>query len=337
MSHESLDPDAQELAEDAAEWLSVLECGSAEDRIVFVAWLKKSLDHVEAILQMMELDAALSTVLPPKPLAPQMESEQHSKSVETERGSICPPQKELNTYRRAIVQMLLQRHIDRDSAEDLFQELWVQVLEDNRIELLADPGKLSGYLYRAARERVVAFRRSGLSWVGGHRPSSTGRWEVEELSPLEEGLGHRQLVRCTRDLMFRTPVSPDRRVLERLFLHPEPDREARRSISYTDTELENTVWRARVLFSAIVRERGVNLSDPESRRAKDVQTAALYVAGALASRLEERAFELRMVLSPRCAAEVDIWRALKRGLTHVERRRDGPALTSVSKSAARTR
>ena len=47
----------------------------------------------------------------------------------------------------------------------------------------------------------------------------------------------------------------------------------------------------------------------------------MHVAGALASRLEERAFEPKMVLSPRCATEVEIWRAPKRRMVHVERRR----------------
>lgn len=334
MSHESLDTDATELAEDAAEWLAILESASDEDRIVFVAWLKKSPEHVEAILRMMELDEALSVVLPRKSV-PQVEPERYPAASEAERESIRPRQKELDTYRRAIVQMFLQRHIDRDSAEDLFQELWVHVLEDNRIEILAEPDKLGRYLYRAARERVIAFRRSGLSWVGGHRPSSTGRWEAEEPSPLEENLGHRQLVRCVRDLMFRAAVWPDRRVLEHLFLRPEPDRETRQSVSFTDNELGEAVWRARQLFAEIVRERGVNLRDPEARHVKEVQMAALYVAGALASKLEERTFELRMVVSPRCTAEVDIWRALKRGMVHVERRREGPALTPISTSAAR--
>ena len=336
MSHEALDMDARELTEDAAEWLSILEHGSEEDRIVFVAWLKKSPEHVEAILGMMELDEALSVVLPRKSV-PDVEPEHNPTIGETERESIRPPQKELDTYRRAIVQMLLQRHIDRDSAEDLFQELWVQVLEDNRIEILANSDKLSRYLYTAARERVLALRRTGLSWVGNHRPSSTGRWEVEEPSPLEESLGHRQLVRCARDLMFRTPGSPDRKVLERLFLHPEPDRDGRQPPGFTNTELGEALWRARHLFAEIVRDRGVPLKDPEARHAKEVQTAALYVASALASKLEERAFELRMVLSQRCAAEVDIWRALRRGMAQVERRREGPALSSTSTSAARTR
>lgn len=48
----------------------------------------------------------------------------------------------------------------------------------------------------------------------------------------------------------------------------------------------------------------------------------MYVAGALSSKMEVRAFELKMMLSPRCATEVDVWRALKRGMVHVERRRE---------------
>jgi DNA-directed RNA polymerase specialized sigma24 family protein len=318
MSHESLDTDPRELAEDAAEWLAVLQNASGEDRTVFVAWLKKSPQHVDAILRMMELDAALSVFLP---RIPDVEPGQSPTMHETATESPHPPPKELDTYRRAIVQMLLQRRIDQDSAEELFQELWLQVLEDNRIEILADSNKLSSYLYRAARERIVAFRRSGLSWVGGHRPSSTGLWQAEDPSPLEESLGSRQLARCARDLMFRAPVSPDRRVLECLFLHPAPSPDACRPLNFTDIELGQVVWRARQLFAEIVRQRGVTLGDPEIRHAKEVQRAAMYVAGALASKLEERAFELKMVLSPRCAAEVDIWRALKRGMVHVERRR----------------
>ena len=71
MSHQTLDldTDARDVAEDAAEWLSILECGSDEDRAVFVAWLKKSPEHVEAVLHMMELDEALSIALPRKSVA----------------------------------------------------------------------------------------------------------------------------------------------------------------------------------------------------------------------------------------------------------------------------
>ena len=63
MSHEPLDESAREVAEEAAEWLAVLENGSAEDRAVFVAWLKKAPQHLEEMLYMTDLDAALSVLL----------------------------------------------------------------------------------------------------------------------------------------------------------------------------------------------------------------------------------------------------------------------------------
>jgi hypothetical protein len=59
VSDEATDGKVRELAEDAAEWLSTLENATPEDRTVFISWLKKSPKHVEEILRMMELDAAL--------------------------------------------------------------------------------------------------------------------------------------------------------------------------------------------------------------------------------------------------------------------------------------
>jgi hypothetical protein len=163
MSQQPLDTDARELAEDAAEWLSVLETGSSEERTVFVAWLKKSPQHVEAALRMMELDAALSVLLPRKAAhnsEPGRYAVQRYLALNETRTApryLLP--KELDKYRRAIIQVLLQRRIDRDAAEDLFQDLWLQILEDSGVEILADTDRLSRYLYRAACERVLAVRR----------------------------------------------------------------------------------------------------------------------------------------------------------------------------------
>ena len=329
MSQEPLDADARELAEDAAEWLSVLQTGASEDRTVFVAWLKKSPHHVEATLRMMELDAALSVLLPRKSTH-KTESGRSAvrRYLESNEAGTAPRfllPEELDRYRRAVIQVLLQRRIDRDAAEDLFQELWLQVLEDSGVEILADTDRLIRYLYRAARERVLAFRRGELSWVGGHKPSAAGLWQVEELSALEQSLGGRQLAQCARELLFRARVSPDRKILEHLFLQPEADTDLGRCLNLSELELVQAVWRARQQFGEIIRERGIGLVDPEVQHAREVLRAALYAANALPSKEEEHAFELHMMWNPRCAAEVDVWQALKRGMLRVERRREAVA------------
>ncbi len=202
------------------------------------------------------------------------------------------------------------------------EELWLQVLEDARVENLTDSDRLTKYLYRAACERAVAFRRGELSWVGGYSPSPSGLWQAEEPSPFEQSLGHRQLAQCIRDLLLRTPISPDRNVLECFFRDPDPERDVHRCLDLTEIELGQALWRIRHLFGAIIRERGASLSDPDVQHVREVQRAAMYVANALPSKAEERAFELQMIWSPRCAAEVDVWRALKRGMSRAGRRRE---------------
>lgn len=326
MSHELPDTDARNLAQDAAEWLAVLENASSEDRAIFVAWLKKSPQHVEEMLHMVELDAALAVLLPRKQ-RPSVEPGRYAvrrrcPTLSGSEESIDLLSKEVDTYRHAIIQLLLQRNIDRDSAEDLFQELWLQVLEDSRIEILADSDRLGKHLYRAACERALSFRSGEISWIGGYRSPPTGSWQAEEPTVLEESLGHRVLTQCARDLLLRSPVSPDRKVLEFFFLYPAPKEAARRYLNLTEIELGQALWRTRQLFGEIIRERGASLSDQDVQFVHEVQKAAMYVANALPTKAEERAFELQLFLSPRCVAEVDVWRALKRGLIHVDHRRE---------------
>ena len=111
-------------------------------------------------------------------------------------------------------------------------------------------------------------------------------------------------------------------MLESFFLYPAPEGDACGRLNLTEIELGQALWRARQLFGEIIRERGASLSDPDVQFVQEVQRAAMYVASALPTKTEERAFELQMFLSPRCAAEVDVWRALKRGLIYVEHRRE---------------
>jgi len=321
-----LSADSRELAEDAAEWLAVLENGSHEDRAVFVAWLKKSPQHVAEILQMLELDAALSDLLPRDPAAASVEPRKYAVqrylSLNGVRGPDLIPAKDVDRYRRVIIQMFIQRSIDPDSAEDLFQELWLQFLEDSRLERLSDAKKLSGYLHRAAVERAMAFRRGDISWIGGYEEPSGDGGQIHDTSELEGNLGHRRLVGCIRQLLLEAPNSPDRKVLECFFLRPAPFQDVYEHLNLTEIELDQVLWRIRQLFGDIVRERGINLSDPDVQDVHVVRTAAMYVANVIRTDADVRRFERQIVVSPRCATEVDLWRALKRGMARIERMRE---------------
>src|SRR5579872_1111133 len=53
-------------------------------------------------------------------------------------------------YRRPLLQVFLQRRVQRDVAEDLLQRTFLQAIQKIRKEGLEDPSKLGGYLYRTA-------------------------------------------------------------------------------------------------------------------------------------------------------------------------------------------
>jgi hypothetical protein len=325
MRSEALNTDSRELAEDAAEWLAVLDSGSSEDRAVFVAWLKKSPQHVAEVLEMMELDAALSNLLPKDPNAtvePRRYAVQRCLTLNGVGHRNVIPTEDVDRYRRTIIQMFLQRSIDRDSAEDLFQDLWLQVLEDNRLELLADTDELSVYLLRAAHDRVLAFRRGDISWIGGYESQSMKSAQSAEISEVETNLGHRRLAGCIKELLLGTPNSPDRKVLECIFLRSSFFPDVCEQHGLTDVELGQILWRARQLFGEIIRDRGVSLSDPDIQYVHEVRKAAMYVANIFGTKADLHEFECRILLSPWCALEVDVWRAIKTGMIRVERMRE---------------
>ncbi|MBX5463426.1 MAG: sigma-70 family RNA polymerase sigma factor, partial [Steroidobacteraceae bacterium] len=66
-------------------------------------------------------------------------------------------------YRRPLMQVFLQRRIDRDAAQDLLQRTFLQALKKIRTEGLDDPSNLGGYLYRTACKLATAYWRGELS------------------------------------------------------------------------------------------------------------------------------------------------------------------------------
>jgi len=66
-------------------------------------------------------------------------------------------------YRRPLMQVFLQRRIDRDAAQDLLQRTFLQAIKKIRAEGLDDPSNLGGYLYRTACKLATAYWRGELS------------------------------------------------------------------------------------------------------------------------------------------------------------------------------
>jgi RNA polymerase sigma-70 factor (ECF subfamily) len=158
-------------------------------------------------------------------------------------------------YRRPLMQVFLQRRIDKDAAQDLLQRTFLQAIKKIRTEGLEDPGNLGGYLYRTACKLATAYWRGELS----RRHESDGELlsslQDDALS-LEETLDHDLLAKCVRDLLAKLPVARDREVLERFYLREEPRVAIRESMKLTELQFNQVLWRARQRFAEILRKQG---------------------------------------------------------------------------------
>jgi len=160
-------------------------------------------------------------------------------------------------YRRPLLQVLLQRRIQFDVAEDLLQETFEQALKKIRSKGgLADPSNLGGYLYQTACNLATVYWRRVLARQHDGRRELLTSLPDDALS-LAERVGHEQLAEIVRELMDHLPLERDREVLERFYLHEEPREAIRESLGLTEVQFNQVLWRARQRFGDILRRHGL--------------------------------------------------------------------------------
>jgi RNA polymerase sigma-70 factor (ECF subfamily) len=158
-------------------------------------------------------------------------------------------------YRRPLMQVFLQRRIDRDAAQDLLQRTFLQAIKKIRAEGLDDPSNLGGYLYRTACKLATAYWRGELSRRHESDGELLSNLQDDSLS-LEESLDHDLQAKCVRELLAKLPVARDREVLERFYLREEPRVAIRESMRLTELQFNQVLWRARQRFAEIMRKQG---------------------------------------------------------------------------------
>jgi RNA polymerase sigma-70 factor (ECF subfamily) len=166
-------------------------------------------------------------------------------------------------YRRPLMQVFLQRRIDRDAAQDLLQRTFLQAIKKIRAEGLEDPGNLGGYLYRTACKLATAYWRGELARRIDHDGELLSNLHDNALS-MEEALDHDLRAKCVRELMNKLPMPRDREVLERFYLKEEARSAIRESMNLTELQFNQVLWRARQRFAEILRKRGFAGSGAEA-------------------------------------------------------------------------
>jgi len=158
-------------------------------------------------------------------------------------------------YRRPLMQVFLQRRIDRDAAQDLLQRTFLQAIKKIRSDGLDDPSNLGGYLYRTACKLATAYWRGELNRRHDSDGELLSNLRDDALS-LEESLDHDLRGRLVRELMRKLSVARDREVLERFYLKEESRGAIRESMNLTELQFNQVLWRARQRFAEILRKQG---------------------------------------------------------------------------------
>jgi RNA polymerase sigma-70 factor (ECF subfamily) len=159
-------------------------------------------------------------------------------------------------YRRPLLQVFLQRRVQRDVAEDLLQRTFLQAIQKIRSDGLEDPSKLGGYLYRTACNLATAYWRGELARRQDFDPKELSELKDEALS-LEERVDNEILAKWVRGLMGRLTLARDREVLVRFYLHEESKDSICRTLKLSDLQFNQVLWRARQRFGAILSKSGI--------------------------------------------------------------------------------
>jgi RNA polymerase sigma-70 factor, ECF subfamily len=159
-------------------------------------------------------------------------------------------------YRRPLLQVFLQRRVQRDVAEDLLQRTFLQAIQKIRSDGLEDPSKLGGYLYRTACNLATAYWRGELARRQDFDPKELSELKDEALS-LEERVDNELLAKWVRGLMGRLTLARDREVLVRFYLHEESKDSICRTLNLSDLQFNQVLWRARQRFGEILSKSGI--------------------------------------------------------------------------------
>jgi RNA polymerase sigma-70 factor (ECF subfamily) len=160
-------------------------------------------------------------------------------------------------YRRPLLQIFLQRRIDRDAAQDLLQLTFLQAIKKIRVEGLDDPTNLGGYLYRTATRLASAWWSGEISTRGTAAPEFRLEDLRDEAISIEERIDRHVLSRCIRDLMKHLTAARDREVLLRFYLNEEPKSAICAALELSEVQFNQVLWRARQRFGTILRRHGL--------------------------------------------------------------------------------
>jgi RNA polymerase sigma-70 factor, ECF subfamily len=174
-------------------------------------------------------------------------------------------------YSRGLSYVLRRRTHDISLAEDLAQDTFRIALERLRKGSIDQPESLAGFLYSTARNLLIAHQRK--EWRRATVPDTEAvdRVADESRSPYED-VSQAQAARLVRQLLDELPVSRDREILLRTYLHDQDKEEICRALGLDSLHFNRVLHRARQRFRQLLliaeRRARLHLVDSATVRAE---------------------------------------------------------------------
>ncbi len=152
----------------------------------------------------------------------------------------------VSRYRRG-VQVILRRTLNSQDIEDLWQEVFVLVIEKIRADGVREPERLSGFICSLARNLALGALRK--MPPAGATPGADQDTELED--PADGPLRHllrQEDNRAVQRVLAELPALRDRQLLIRFYLKEEPKDRLCREYGISSLHFNRVLHRARARF-----------------------------------------------------------------------------------------
>ena len=155
--------------------------------------------------------------------------------------------------------LIMRRVRDPQIAADILQDAVVTTLEKLHAGEIAEPDKLSGFVYKVALNHLRNYRRKDRSGV-----SSSADLEslpAQESDPDAAAIDRARWAYAARRLLDEMPTARDRDLLVRFYLDDEGKESVCESLGLSDEHFNRVIFRARNRFRELLERSGFTKQD----------------------------------------------------------------------------